>query len=154
MTLFLDRVDAVPIIGMEIDTQFLQWHWVLVDTLNEDISDIQSAIMSTNMVTGIAQTVEINSRYIPTNVALTTFQLPANASVGTRVTIAGQGTGGWILLTDLTSGLQTIEIGDVGMSATTSVASSSRYDSIEILCVLANTTWITLSTQTTGFVIV
>ncbi len=154
MTLFLDRVDSVPIIGIEMDTQFLQWHWVLVDTLNEDISDIQSAIMSSNVVTGIAQTVEINSRYIPTNVALTTFQLPANAAVGTRVTIAGQGAGGWILLTDLTSGLQTIEIGDVGMSATTSVASSSRYDSIEILCVLANTTWITLSTQTTGFVIV
>lgn len=43
-TLFLDRIDSAPIINSDkFDPQFLQWLWVLVDTLNEDISDIQNA---------------------------------------------------------------------------------------------------------------
>jgi hypothetical protein len=151
MALFLDKIDSVPALYSDFDEQFLQWLWVLVDSLNENINDIQNAIMSTSLVTAVTQLVEINSRYIPTNVALTAFQLPVNALEGVRVTIAGQGAGGWILLTGLG---QTIQVADVGATATTSVASSSRYDSIEIICVLANTTWITLSTQTSGFIIV
>lgn len=44
MTLFLDRIDSAPIINNEnFDAQFLQWLWVLVDTLNENISDIQNS---------------------------------------------------------------------------------------------------------------
>lgn len=41
MTIFLDRVDAAPIINSDFDTDFLQWLAVLVDTLNENIQDIQ-----------------------------------------------------------------------------------------------------------------
>ncbi len=44
MALFLDRIDAAPIVNKDFDAQFLQWLWVLVDTLNEDISDIQNAL--------------------------------------------------------------------------------------------------------------
>jgi hypothetical protein len=43
MSLFLDRVDAAPIVSKDFDAQFLQWLWVLVDTLNENINDIQNA---------------------------------------------------------------------------------------------------------------
>lgn len=43
MALFLDRVDSAPIMNGDFDPQFLQWIWVLVDTLNEDITDIQDA---------------------------------------------------------------------------------------------------------------
>ncbi len=43
MALFLDRIDSAPIINSNFDTQFLQWLWVLVDTLNENIGDIQNA---------------------------------------------------------------------------------------------------------------
>jgi hypothetical protein len=151
MTLFLDRIDSAPIINSDFDMQLLQWIWVLVDTLNEDLNDIQGAILSQTTVTDITQAVEINSSYIPTNVALTTFQLPDTASVGNRVTIAGFGAGGWIILVG--SG-QTIKDADTGASAAVSVASSSRYDCIEIVCVEENTTWVTFSGRTTGFVIV
>lgn len=41
--LFLDRIDSVPAINVDFDPQFFQWLWVLVDTLNEDIIDIQNA---------------------------------------------------------------------------------------------------------------
>ncbi len=43
MTVFLDRVDSAPIVNSDFDAQFLQWLWVLVDTLNENINDIQGA---------------------------------------------------------------------------------------------------------------
>ena len=151
MTLFLDRVDSAPIQNSKFDMEFTQWLGVLVETLNEDIIDIQNSILSRTAVVGITQNVDVNSVYIPTNVALTTFQLPNLAAVGTQVVIAGQGAGGWSLLT---AAGQTIELADTGSTANTSVSSSSRYDSINIMCVVENLTWITLSTQTTGFVIV
>ena len=44
MPLFLDRVDAAPIVNSDFDAQFLQWLWVLVDSLNENINDIQNAL--------------------------------------------------------------------------------------------------------------
>lgn len=43
MAIFLDRIDAAPIINQNFDQQFLQWLWVLVDALNENINDIQNA---------------------------------------------------------------------------------------------------------------
>lgn len=43
MTIFLDRIDSAPIINSNFDNQFLQWLWVLVDSLNENINDIQNA---------------------------------------------------------------------------------------------------------------
>jgi hypothetical protein len=54
MTIFLDRIDAVPIANnTQLDPQFLQWLWVLVDALNENISDIQNAF---NLLTAIGYT--------------------------------------------------------------------------------------------------
>lgn len=44
MTLFLDRIDSAPVINGNFDPQFLQWLWVLVDSLNENTNDIQNAL--------------------------------------------------------------------------------------------------------------
>ncbi len=44
MPMFLDRIDSAPIAESDFDAQFLQWICVLVDTLNENISDLQNAI--------------------------------------------------------------------------------------------------------------
>ena len=44
MSLFLDRIDSAPIANSEFDPQFLQWIWVLVDSLNEDLGDIENAL--------------------------------------------------------------------------------------------------------------
>jgi hypothetical protein len=43
MSLFLDRIDSAPIVSGDFDPQFLQWLWVLIDTLNETIGDVQNA---------------------------------------------------------------------------------------------------------------
>lgn len=59
MTIFLDRIDAAPIVNSDFDAQFLQWLWVLVDALNENINDIQNAF---NLLTAMSYTaVEINA---------------------------------------------------------------------------------------------
>lgn len=44
MAIFLDRIDSAPIVNSDFDAQFLQWLWVLVDTLNENINDIQTSL--------------------------------------------------------------------------------------------------------------
>jgi len=53
MTIFLDRIDSVPIINGDFDPQFFQWLWVLVDSLNENINDIQNAL---NLLTAMSYT--------------------------------------------------------------------------------------------------
>ncbi len=148
--LFLDPIDSV-LLDEEFDAEYQQWLWVLVDTLNENILDIQGAIVSTEAITLATQAVVVDSIYIPTNAAQTVFTLPNQMLVGNTVEIDGQGAGGWKLLTGAG---QTIKVASVGGSAGTSITSASRYDSIKIICVVENTTWIVVSAQTTGFVIV
>lgn len=54
MAIFLDRIDSAPIASStQFDPQFLQWLWVLVDALNENISDIQRSF---NLLTAIGYT--------------------------------------------------------------------------------------------------
>lgn len=62
MAIFLDRVDSAPIINSDFDAQFLQWLWVLVDSLNENINDIQNAF---NLLTAMSYTaVEIAAKNV------------------------------------------------------------------------------------------
>lgn len=151
MSVILDRVDSAPIRDNEFPFEFNQWLAVLVDTLNEVINALQDALDSTGVVAGTTQLALVNSRYIIGNAAQTTITLPDIAAVGSRVTIEGFGAGGWVLVPGTG---QTIKVASVGGSAATSITSASRYDSISITCVEENTTWSTLSAQTTGFVIV
>lgn len=94
-------------------------------------------------VTGTTQTMVANNGYIPNNAGLVTLTLPTVAGVGTRLSVAGQGAGGWAIAQN--SGQQI----NVGNAATTSgaggsLASTNRYDSINLLCIVANTTWTTV----------
>ena len=44
MAIFLDRIDAVPLNGDKFSFEFNSWAAVMVDTLNEDLSDVQNAL--------------------------------------------------------------------------------------------------------------
>lgn len=44
MTVFLDRIDAVPLNGDSFSFEFNSWAAVLVDSLNENLSDVQNAL--------------------------------------------------------------------------------------------------------------
>jgi hypothetical protein len=55
MSITLDKIDSAPIASSNFDHQFLQWIWVLVDSLNENIAAIESGF-SIFQATGYTQT--------------------------------------------------------------------------------------------------
>ena len=63
MALFLDRIDSAPIVSGDFDPQFLQWVWVLIDTLNETISDVQNSInyLTANNLALLTESVTLTS---------------------------------------------------------------------------------------------
>jgi hypothetical protein len=88
--------------------------------------------------------------YIIDNPLLTTVTLPAIANEGVIVAIQGKGSGGWILQANVG---QIINIGSVPTSPGGTVASSNQWDSIQVVCVVANTTWAMFSAVTQDFTI-
>lgn len=95
---------------------------------------------------GTTQAAAVNTAYVISNASQTTVTLPATAPLGSVVGIAGSGAGGWILAPN--SG-QTIKV--IGVSAGTSITSAEQYDTIFVVCVVANTTWVAYSFTTSGF---
>ena len=93
-------------------------------------------------------TAVINTGYYVTDASQVTFSLPTTAAAGSVVKIVGNGAGGWILQPGAG---QTIKV--LSASASTSITSAEQYDCIEVLCTVANTTWVTMSMVTTGFTI-
>lgn len=93
-----------------------------------------------NTVAGTTQTIAANNGYINSNVALTTFTLPATGSVGDTFQLAGYGAGGWVIAQNagqkIYLGALTTTVGAGG-----SLASTNAHDSLEIVCVVANTEW-------------
>lgn len=89
-------------------------------------------------VSGTTQAVAVNTGYIINNVAATTVTLPATAAVGSRVIVKGVGAGGWIVSAN--SG-QTIRYGAVATGVGGSMTSDLGTDSVQLTCIVANTTW-------------
>lgn len=93
------------------------------------------------LVTGTTQNMSADAGYVTNNAGLVTLTLPTTAAFGTAISVVGLGAGGWKIAQNAS---QTIH---VGSSATTvgvggSLASTNQYDSISLVCVVANTTWV------------
>ncbi len=95
-------------------------------------------------VTGTSASMSVGNGYIVNNAGLVTLTLPATASVGTIVSVVGKGAGGWLIAQNA-SGV--IHFGN--QSSTTgiggSIASVATYDSVELICVVANNEWVVRS---------
>jgi hypothetical protein len=90
-------------------------------------------------------TVAVNTGYVTDNGAsLVTYTLPGTAALGSQITIVGFSAGGWTLhqpasvLVHL--GNQTTTTGAGG-----SLSSTNAFDCINLVCVVANTTWVVRS---------
>lgn len=157
MSILLDRVNSAPLFNEEFSFEFRQWVSNTVDTLNEVIGDIESTLISTEVTANTVSAVDaaVNTRYIPTSAALTQYKLPVTTSqeIGSIIEIAGQGSGKWSLITNPSQPLQRIKVSSVPASASVSVAAANQFDAIRVMLVDENT-WITLSSETTGFTIV
>ena len=89
---------------------------------------------------GAAVAAATDHGYINTNVGLTTITLPAVAAVGTGLAVAGESAAGWTIAQNAG---QNIQYGGMGSTAGVagSVSSTNRYDTVFLVCRVANTTW-------------
>jgi hypothetical protein len=94
-------------------------------------------------VAGTSQTMVAENGYTANNAGLVTLALPATAAYGTGLSVIGKGVGGWIIAQNAG---QNIQVGSVSstVGAGGTVASTNRYDSIDLVCTTANTTWTVL----------
>lgn len=102
-----------------------------------------------NNVSGTTQALAVNQGYYCTNAAQTTLTLPVTAAAGTVIRVAGFGAGGWIIAQNAS---QLIHIGNQVTTTGTggTLTSGNQYDAIELLCITANTAWVSLSGWSQG----
>lgn len=104
-------------------------------------------------VTTTSQQMAVSNGYIANNIALVTLTLPATAGIGETLIVQGKGSG---LFTIAQNAGQTIHFGSV--DTTTGVAGSltatNQYDSIELVCITANTDWAVLTGTQGTFTVV
>ena len=94
-----------------------------------------------------SQAMSPNTVYIVNNGAsLVTLTLPATAAVGTTLRVVGVSADGWSIAQNA---LQSINDGIVSTMVGTggSLSSTQRYNAVELICVVANTTWNVISGQ-------
>jgi hypothetical protein len=122
----------------------------VVDFNNSDIINVHSiapAIPSPpkfTVISSTSATMVVNNGYAANNSSLVTLTLPATAAVGSEIRVTGLGTGGWQIAQN--SG----QLINFGSSTTTtgmggSLSSTDQFDSIYLICVVANTTWNVMS---------
>lgn len=88
------------------------------------------------------QSMAVNTGYICDNGAsLITFTLPVTAAEGTLISVAGFSSGGWKINQNAS---QNIRFGNQVTTTGTggSLASSNQGDQVDLLCVVANTSWV------------
>lgn len=97
-------------------------------------------------VTGTSQAMAINNGYSANNAGLVTLTLPSSAVFGSRVRVAGYGAGGWKIAQNAG---QTIHFNSSNTTtgAGGSISSTNRYNAIELLCSVATTDWVVLSSS-------
>ena len=102
-----------------------------------------------NSIAGTTQTAVSDNGYIVANAAQTTITLPAICAIGDVVAIRGLGAGGWILAGNTG---QTIKAGSQTTSSGGTLTSGEQYDSVDVTCIVANTTWsVSAMGPTSGF---
>lgn len=100
-----------------------------------------------NSIAGTTQTAVVRNGYVVANASQTTVTLPAVAALGSVVIVQGLGAGGWIL--QAAAG-DTIKIGNQTTSSGGTLTSTNQWDAIEVVCVVADTTWSTRSVVSSG----
>jgi hypothetical protein len=104
------------------------------------ISATAGPSLGLNNVTTPTFTMSSNNAYLANDPSsLVTLTLPTAAAFGTYLSVVGQSADGWSVV--FNAG-QNIIIGSAVSTATTgSVSSTNRYDSMQLVCTVANTTW-------------
>lgn len=96
-----------------------------------------------NEETGTSTTMSVENGYIANNAGLVTLTLPATASVGEAVQVAGKGSG---LFKIAQNAGQTIHFvaSDTTTGAGGSLTALEQYATLELVCITADTDWIVI----------
>lgn len=99
-----------------------------------------------NEVSGTSQAAAVNNGYIANNGSLVTVTLPDTAAVGDVVRVAGYGAGGWKVAQNAS---EIIHFGPVDTTTGVggSLASTNRYDAVELVCTVANLEWVVVTSM-------
>ncbi len=101
-----------------------------------------SASFAWNDVTGSTVTMAAYNGYVANDGAtLVTATLPTTAAFGSTIQVQGFGTGLWTIAQNAGQSIRFNAVSST-TGVTGTVSSTSRYDSITLLCVVADTTWI------------
>ena len=89
---------------------------------------------------------KVNNRYIANNASLVTLTLPSAATVGQTVEVFGLGAGGWKVAQNASQEVKWTAGGLDASNETTagtggSLASTDRYDTVELICLATDNTW-------------
>jgi len=96
-------------------------------------------------VTGTSQAIAANGGYAADHASTpVSFSLPSTAAIGSLITITGKATGGWTITQ--ASG-QKINFGSSSttLGATGTLSSTLQFDSVQLVCITANTIWNVIS---------
>lgn len=95
-------------------------------------------------VTGTTQTAAVNNGYICNNASLVIVTLPSTAALGSIIEVTGKGAGGWKIAQNA-SGI--IHFGSIDTTTGTggSLQFTQKYDSVRLVCTVANNEWVVLS---------
>ena len=114
-----------------------------------------SSTIPWTVVTGASQAMTTNNGYVANRAGTAVaFTLPTTAAVGDVLPIIGINTGGWSIAQ---AAGQSVQIGTVSttVGVTGSITSQAGTDSVNLICVVANTTWACLGgPQSLGLTIV
>ena len=91
-----------------------------------------------------SQLAAIDNGYVTNSASLVTVTLPTTSAVGKQVSVSGYGTGGWKIAQSVS---QLIHFSDLNTTTGTGgyLASTERYDAVNLVCVVANTEWVVVN---------
>jgi len=97
-----------------------------------------------NVITASSASMAVNNGYITNNAGVVTLTLPTTAAIGSTIQVTDLGAGGWSIAQNAG---QQINFGLLSTTAGTggSLSSINQFDSVEMVCVVADTTFNVLS---------
>jgi hypothetical protein len=93
---------------------------------------------------GAAVAMAINHGYVPTNGGLTTFMLPLVAPLGSLIYIVGESAGQWSIHQNAGQSIQYVNTATT-VGAAGHLDSANQFDTVTLVCRVANTTWAVIS---------
>jgi len=99
-----------------------------------------------NEITAASDSMAVDNGYITNRATPVALLLPSTAAIGKSISVVGNGAGGWIISQNANQVIVWNNGGVVGTNQTTtgiggSLASTDRYDSIELICLEVNLKW-------------